>query len=369
MKKKILVVGDISSVHLFRWCSNLSGSSIDILSFERSSNFKYEMADRVLIPRFGRISRAIHFVKALWICLISTGAVVNFHALSRKNALLALFCRAPYIFTCYGTDVLRNLKHSAGLERGLYLLALRRAYAITSDSDSVCSTVLKEDTRIQASNTKVLMWGVDTNHFIIPRIEEKLALRRYYGIPEDSVVLLSIRTLTPHYRILEIIEWFLRMNQAANHRLFIHVNEYGDRAYVERCKQLSLSDERIVFHDWETGLDRVPDYYKLSDVSLYYALSDSTPISMLEAIGCGHLIYASPGIPSYQAAARKYTINLRELDDLVASLIDQELVAHREKSIVVNRDILLRTDSRAVAISNVQALFDRASGKEELGHE
>lgn len=355
----LLLVGDHTSIHMFRWRAMIDGFKVEVLSPEPESRYPFERDTITHVPSSKNriVSRMEHLVCGARLCRSARFGVVNFHGLSKKNALLACLSNRPVVMTCLGTDVLRDLGSSRGFERLLLSAALKKARYVTMGSEALSDAIRASEPGIPAERLRIIRWGVDTDAFSPATEGERSELRKSYGVPEKAVVLLSIRALRPHYRILEIIDGFRTSITGEDFRLFVHVSEYGDAEYIRTCREAAAKDARILFHEGEDDPAKIPDYYRLADCSLHYPMSDAMPVSMLEAIAAGHLVLCEPGMSSYKDAAQRYSLRLKDLRSLNDAYVLRELARHRGSEAERDRAVLVSSDSRAAAGRMLNDLF------------
>ena len=335
---RVLVIGDASSVHLFRWAGYLRDVGIDTLvaSVQKKAGAALDFGDICPIrlreaplsePKLkGKLRNYLFYLRQV---ISRDVSVLNFHFLHWNLVFFTTWLWKPFVLTCWGSDVLVSYAQSAGLKKLLYDIVLRKAKIITFDSDSVKELLMARCVGIRGEALQQIFWGVDTNIFRPASVGERESARRQLKLPADAIVISSVRGVSEFYRIHEIIEWFLRQlsNNAneANIYLLIRVPASSDPRYVERCQQIAGSCDFIVFDFQTSSAIDMPGIYWASDTTLHFPVSDATPVSMLEAFACKCSVVCRDSIAAYNCLSSTYELMLTDLDVLTFQLLIEYL--------------------------------------------
>ncbi|MEI6385624.1 MAG: glycosyltransferase [Spirochaetota bacterium] len=365
MKPKLpplLLVGNRGSIHIFRWSRYLDDSRLDYDIYSRQSAASFGQKCQRDLTSFsslkdGRIRRFLNPILALrGMMHASRYQVVNVHSLDFYNAIISFGVRGSLLLTCYGSDILVFYEQSRGLVKLLLRSALRRAKAITCDSSSVRDLLVREG--IDPGHIDLVTWGVDAEEFCPTGKEERLALRSRFGLPSAALVCLSIRTLKPLYRILELVQRFKAEIKSDHIVLFVHVNPFGDSSYVDECIKAAAGATNIVFKTKPIDAAEVRSLYRVSDVSLHFPESDATPVSMLEGIACCNAILCDSSIPAYRELGEAYSLTFTDLSALDEAVL-RRATAMGLASSAENRRVLMERDSRSRSAALVSDLVNR----------
>jgi len=131
--------------------------------------------------------------------------------------------------------------------------------------------------------------GIDVKVFR-PQPEKKIELRRQYGISEDARVVLVMGRLSTEKNLPLAIQIADELRRSIPNLLFLFVGEGPERQQIEELtRQLDLNSV-IRF----AGVVSCPeDFYALADAFLLTSTYEGTPLTVLEAMGCGLPVVAS----------------------------------------------------------------------------
>jgi glycosyltransferase involved in cell wall biosynthesis len=356
--KKILLVGNTESIHFYRWFRfvRMAGYSCDILTFT-PVRFDYTGADRLFdlsVPdgfRFKPLRKGLAWLKGLLTVLRGGYSRVNIHYFELHKALLALMSRDPVILTFWGSDYHQFFIRARGIVRKLLEAAVRKAAAATADTDTIAEPV----SRLCRGGCRKIIWGVDTGLFKPLPEGERAVLKEKYGFKPSDRILLSIRNVTPFYRILDIIRQFKTL-KGEDLRLWVRITPYSDREYVASCRDDAAGDRRIVFHDATLKPEDMAGLYQIASVCLHYPIEDALPVSLLEGIACGCRMLLSDRVQEYQNRAEEFLLTLSALEKLNDETIRQ-MLQMPEDTLLKNREIVIERYSHLESIRRIRELF------------
>jgi glycosyltransferase involved in cell wall biosynthesis len=257
--------------------------------------------------------------------------LVHGHWLPGFAFFAALAGAKPLVAMAWGSDVFRARPAQTMANR----IALRRAALAMADSEALIERLVALGA--DPDDCFLVNWGVDLGAFRPADDRERAALRSALGLA-DGPVILSPRSLAPVYSPQTILDaWRQIAAERDDAQLVIkHMSTGGEALgeipYAERV--------RIVGH---VDYARMPDYYRVADVCISIASSDSSPRSVFEAMACGTPCVVSdlPWVHEQIADAREALIVPIERDavaDAVGRLLsDPELsaeVARRARALV-----------------------------------
>jgi glycosyltransferase involved in cell wall biosynthesis len=276
VKPRLLLMGNASQVHLQRWAGYFSDSGYEVLalSLEKAQDFPTP-CKRARIPEF--LPGFIRYPLAVpWVRRIISRFkphIINAHFLPNYGLIAALINRSPWIFTSWGSDIMvlpeRSFFH---MKRTLFVLA--RASFITSDAEIMSKKLV--DLGVSPGRILTVPFGVDMNVFAP---EEDEALKE---IPR----ILSCRKLEKVYSVETIIDAFPGIKKALpGATLTIAGDGSLKKNLMDRAGETEYNDD-ILFVG-EVDHAKVPALLREHNLYVSAARSDTTSVSLLEAMACG----------------------------------------------------------------------------------
>lgn len=225
--------------------------------------------------------------------------IVHGHFVTRYGWLAGLSLWRPLVITAWGTDAYIDPDRSAAV-RLLTGWTLRRADLVTADAEDLRQRVIQLGARPE--RTRVVQWGVDTTTFR-PGVETA-ALRQRLDLGPGPVIL-STRALKPIYNQDVMVQALPAILRAAPDARFVIKYQGCDANYAAGVRDLVNEPgvQHAVRFVSESAYEELPAYYALADVFVSIASSDSTPVSLLEALACGAAPVTSdlPGLAEWVA--------------------------------------------------------------------
>jgi L-malate glycosyltransferase len=337
--KKYLIFGNAESVHILKWVKELikyfevfiissKGVHPEIESlvpkdqiFRFNLNIGTRGGNYKILIKYFRIKKIIKSIKPDF---------VNPHYVTSHGFLIALikeFNLVPFalIQTTWGTDILVT-PFSNKIYYLLTAFSLNKANLITSDSEYM-TTVIQQ---ISVSEIITFSFGLDE----LPEISLS---------DKDENLYYSNRMLTENYNIKEVIDFF-RLIIYQNPKARLVISHDGDqRKYLESySKELGL-DNKIRFLGF-ISLEEQTKLYKQSQFYLSLPKSDSTSVSLIEAMAYGCIPILS-NIPANHEwikdgingiIYRKQGFNVGNFKEVLSR---REIIARNNREIVKERAI------------------------------
>lgn len=344
---RICYIAEGTSIHTQRWVNFFaerehevhlisSGFPLDYHGYDRRIQFHQLIR---LAPQIWKVSRYPSGVK--WLAQIRgllreiEPDVLDTHSIAVNGYLGAMSGFHPLILTAWGSDVLINPRRNP-IHRLLTEYALRKADIVVCDSETVKRGLLTLNT--EASKIRRIYNGVDTEQFS-PDHRDK-TLRAKLEITEGPIVI-CIRHLSPYYNVEMLIRAIPLILKQAPQAKFIIGGDGIQRGYLQSlANSLGVADS-IRFVGWMSH-DELPQYLSSSDIYASTSSSDSTSLSLQEAMACG----LAPVVT-----------------DLAAN---REWIADGENGFIVARDDISALADRVVYLiqnNDVRANFGEAGRK------
>ncbi len=126
--------------------------------------------------------------------------------------------------------------------------------------------------------------AVDTNIFN-PNVRS--IFREGHGIPEDAIVLLTIRRLVSEKRVEDVIAAYNNVCQNTEKDIWLIIGGDGpERIALERQARLSSAADKIIFIGFVDNT-ALPQIYNASDIYILSSAQEGLSLSLLEAMACG----------------------------------------------------------------------------------
>ena len=266
--------------------------------------------------------------------------ILHAHRVSSAGLLGAFSGFHPYVVTPWGSDLYLHPTHSryAGW---LARRVMKTADLVTADSYDLCQKAIDFGSRIDS--TYVIQWGVDTALFRPGEAPDNL--RRKLGL-ENGHIILSPRGLNPIYNIDTIIKSIPLIRQVFPDAIFLLRKYNVDPVYQIEMENLILALDLAESLRWVGRIEpweQYVDYYRLATIVVSVPSSDSTAVSILEAMACGVPVIASD-LPSTREwivdGVNGSLIPVRDPDRLAEATI-QLLQNSRKRAEFANKNLAL----------------------------
>lgn len=261
----------------------------------------------------------------------------------------------PLSLTPLGSDILIIPKKNP-VYRFLTKYALKKADVVVCDSE----TVKRELLQLGANHRKirVIYNGVDTHKF--DQLNRSEALRReldVLGVP----AIISIRMLRPVYNVEMLVRAVpLILEQTPEARFIIA----GDGEQGDYLKSLASSlgvSNSIRFVGWISH-NELPKYLASSDIYVSTSLSDSTSLSLQEAMAC-----ELPPVATDLPANREWIMDGE--NGFIVPINDAKALANRLVYLVRNGDMRRKFGKLGREIIRERAEYEREMAKVEQLYE
>jgi len=277
---KVCYLADGQSVHTQKWVKYFAhrGYDVYLATFKQTGPIKGVKVKKLrYFSKFAYPFRILEVKKAVEEIAPD---ILHAHYVPHYGMYAALTGFRPFAVSVWGSDVLIEPKKSI-VKRYVVKYALRKADLITVDSISSLKAVLSFG--VDERKVKLIVHGVDLT--IFHPIENKEELKKDLGIPQSHQVVISTRGLESIYNVDTLIKAVPHILEDYSNTYFLIV---GDGALRQKLKELAHNlgvTENVRF----VGLlrnDEVPKFLGVSDVYVSTSLSDTTSVSLLEAMAC-----------------------------------------------------------------------------------
>jgi glycosyltransferase involved in cell wall biosynthesis len=273
----------------------------------------------------------------------------------------------PLALTAWGSDIY-GMAEQPARQRCATRRALAAADAITCDSADMRARLLSLGAC--ADRVSIVQFGVDTDVFR-PGLDVS-SLRAALAIAPEARVVLSSRSVRPLYNI----ETIVRAVAAVRGVTLVLKDYQGDEDYRREVRglieELCIGD-RVVWAG-TVAHEELAVFYGLADVVVSVAATDSSPVSVLEAMACGTPVVASdiPGVREWISDGVNGFLASPDDPEQVASKLHAALrlgAATRARWARDNRAMVTEKADFAANMSLVGEWYERllASGRRSPG--
>ena len=290
---RLCFIADARSTHTQRWVRHFSTAhEVHLITYEPSVDPIPGVIQHVVPSRFRNLYLAFwpRHVEIRRLVTTIDPDLVHAHFITKYGFHLPVQKGWPTIVSAWGDDIL-ILPSRSWLLFTFTRRILERVdlvYAVSRD----IARHIQLGFGIPDEKVRWMPFGVDTTQFAPDPGSEKRG-----GGP---VIVFSNRLYLPTYDHETLLEGFAlaRAGEPAL-RLVLKGEGPDEERLRRRAESLGLSDA-VRFHG-RTPLDRVPEDLRAADIFVSTALSDGTPVSMLEAMATGLpcICTAVGGVPEW----------------------------------------------------------------------
>lgn len=271
-----MLLGDARQVHIHRWSRFLTDAGYDVLTVslepvDGAPGARERIAVTPLLPDVVRYPLAVFAVRKL--LKRFDPHIVNAHFAPNYGVVAALSGSSPWVLSAWGSDIM-VLPQKSAFHMWRTRFVVKRADAVTSDAD-VMSRRLVE---LGALPDRVVTfpYGVDRKVFHPPAAPA----------PSEGPRVLCNRKMEAVYNLPTVIEAFTHVFVSLPQANLTLAGGGSLRRSLENAARRSAAANAIRFAgDVEHAL--VPDLLARHDIFVSVALSDTTSVSLLEAMACG----------------------------------------------------------------------------------
>lgn len=204
--------------------------------------------------------------------------ILHGHYAFNYGVYCALSGYHPFLLTCWGSDILLSPKQQ--LHRLLVKFALKHADMVTVDSMAVLEGAIALG--YPKERISYFPWGVDLEEFN-PKIDGA-QIRDERGW-KDNPVVICVRGHKPVYSVDTLIRSIPLILRKEPRTRFIIGNKGALTPYLKELTEKLGLDKYV----WFVGFiphGRLAAYFNASDIYVSTSLSDSTSVTLLEAMAC-----------------------------------------------------------------------------------
>ncbi len=275
---KICFLGDIGSIHIRRWIEYFrdNGNKVYVISF---NNYRIEgvnvtyLGENININSSGGNINYLKKIKEIKRMIKEINPdIINAHYVTSYGFIAALIKDRPLVISTWGSDILVTPKKNF-IYKLLTQYSLKKGDLITSDSNNMTKEIKKLTRNHSTVITRPM--GIDPNQFNLEGTEKN-----------REKILLSMRTLCDNSNIDIILKAFKKvLDYDKDIKLVITNSGEKENEVLQNIKALGI--EKSVEFLGFISHEQVIDLLKKSFIFISIPTSDSTSVTLLEAMACG----------------------------------------------------------------------------------
>ncbi len=274
---KILFLADARSIHIQRWIDFFSrrGHKVSLISLEPSENTNCE---KFFIPskiKSGFLKYFLATPKIKKIVEKLDPDIISAHFMPNYGWIGARLNRRPWAVTSWGSDILISAKKSF-LHKKRAEYVLKKADMLTSDS----YYLTQEISKFGISPNKILTYPMGVTAEFLCSIKKQ-------ATPKKEVIrVISIRQLEPLYNLSLLIQAIPYCSKKTDKQIeFLIGGDGSQKASLVKLAENSKITDKVKFLGKVLQTDLL-EIFQNSDIYVSTSLSDSSSVSLLEAMAC-----------------------------------------------------------------------------------
>ncbi|MBN1161372.1 MAG: glycosyltransferase family 4 protein [Dehalococcoidales bacterium] len=286
---KICYIADGSSIHTQRWVNYFAakGHETHLIYWKTRPGYHQDVHIHYLkrfAPAVWPVTRYFSFLQ--WIFRVRKllkeirPDVIDAHFIIDNGLLAALSGFHPYVVTAWGSDVLLFPRRNF-IWRLVAKFVIKRADRVVCDSEVVKKGLLWLGS--QPEKISIIYNGIDTDKFSPQRADD--GLKDKLGISGFPTII-CIRHLRPLYNVEMLVRAIPLVLKQVTQARFIIGGDGFQRDYLENLVKNSRASQNVRFIGYLPH-DDLAAYLASADIYVSTSRSDSTSLSLQEAMACG----------------------------------------------------------------------------------
>jgi glycosyltransferase involved in cell wall biosynthesis len=284
--------------------------------------------------------------------------ILHAHRVNSAGWVAAASRFHPLVVTPWGSD-LYQLSHQSRVVQWLAHYVLSRADLVTADALDLLKVAAKYGG--SPACLHLIQWGVDLTNFHPGQASN--SLRTELGLGEGPVIL-SPRAVNQIYNLDVIIKAMPEVIATLPGAVLILRDYNTDLVYKRQLEDLITRMDLSKTVHWVGRVEpyeRLAELYRLADVVVSVPTSDSTPVSILEAMACGVAVvstdlpalreWLTPGVSGLMVGQR----NSHELAKALIQLLTDEALSDRLKK--TGPSIIERRANHQLEMEKMEQLY------------
>lgn len=285
---RICFIADGGSIHTHRWVNYFAyaGHDVHLISNMFAAGFHTDVKQHKLVGiikpvQYAKYPTAMFWIPQTWAMIRSIKPdIVDAHYITGYGYIGVMSGFHPLVLTAWGSDILITPKRNPILKI-LTQASLKRADRVVCDSQILNREIIQMG--ISPDKISIIQFGVDTQTF--SPAQRSSELRTKLAI-DNAPIVVCIRSLKPVYNVSTVIRAIPLVLAQVPQAQFIIAGDGSQRTYlIELANSFNISAN--VHFIGQIAHHEIPKLLAASDVYVSTSLSDSTSLSLQEAMACG----------------------------------------------------------------------------------
>lgn len=347
---KICFLGNGNTTHVHNWIQYFAekGHQIHLITLD---GYNFEPHENISVyPVTSLLTRNRNFFSCLLLSLkikkiirMINPEIIHAHYLTDYGLLGYLTGFPRLVVTCWGSDILVEPKKFL-MKRILTPRILESAKLVTADSVTARNECLKYCNHPE--KTELILWGVDLALFH----ESARA-----GSGREKITILSTRIFAPNYNIDTIIQSIPYVVEKHNRVNFVLKSIIPDPGLQQVAETLNVA-EYTEFVCSNIEYKKLAEFHHTADIFVSVPSSDSSSVSLLEAMACGLPVIVSDIPANHEWVTDGW-------NGLVVPVRDPENLARAILWLIENPDLM-----RLFGERNALTIRKRADREKHMAH-
>jgi glycosyltransferase involved in cell wall biosynthesis len=278
---KICYLANGQSIHVHKWVRYFAERGYDVYLATFNETSQIEGVKVRKLRYFSKLAYPFRILAVKKTVKEINPDILHAHYVSHYGVYSALTGFKPFVVTAWGSDIFIDPKKSMA-KKYFVKYVLKKADLITTDSVSSMKTIV--DFGVDEEKVKLIVHGVDLKLF--HSVENSAEFKKELCIPQNCQVVISTRNLERVYDIGTLIKAIPYVVNECPDTYFLIVGEGTLRHQLEELAN-KLGVAGNVRFVGSVSNNVMPKFLGVSNIYVSASLSDTTSVSLLEAMACG----------------------------------------------------------------------------------
>lgn len=325
---KICLIADALSIHTIRWAEYLiaQGDEVHLITYEPPQTDIQGINLHVISSLFQSLYLSFipRHIKIYFLVRKIKPDIIHAHFITKFGFHAAFLGMHPVVMSAWGDDIL-VIPQWSKLLWYFTKICLNRADKIYAVSEDIAKRIIS-NFKIPVQNVETVPIGVNTELFQ-PIINQNKS---------NKIIVFSNRSLEWQYNI-ETLLYAAKIIKSKNLNIIFQI--VGDGKLSDKLKSMANEldiNDTVTFLGYIEGHNNLPKYLNQCEIYVSTAITDGTPVSVLEAMSCGCACIATNvgGVPEWiQHNVNGVLIPPQNPDHLANTIIELANDAEKRKRI------------------------------------